>query len=300
MLFIRRRMFTPMPDNAPGMGSTRIAEVLNFRAAIPPVATLAHIHAILRSPTFVEREMAELLAAGTVRKIVVRRRSEALIQTSDLEEMVRRSPELDEETKEAFIRWVRDEFAITRTPLLRRQADALVRAGFLTAAHGDDLAASSWARVETAISPDTVSKAASGSLDAVGGPRGRTLFNTGRIPQGHHHTLHEPDHGLVLAVPGNGTFIKLVSAAVSHLVQLVSKTPFREMPETAARERWDGGLRSESQRARGEFVGVLPGQTKKWKEFYGLAFGWVLEEAVGEGVVELFETGSVGRAVRVL
>jgi SulP family sulfate permease len=29
-------------------------------------------------------------------------------------------------------------------------------------------------------------------------------------------------------------------------------------------------------------------------------FGWVLREAVGGGMVEVFETGSVGRGVRVI
>ncbi len=43
---------------------------------------------------------------------------------------------------------------------------------------------------------------------------------------------------------------------------------------------------------------MLPGRTKKWKQFYGMRFEWVLEECLGTGVVELFETGSVGMGVR--
>ncbi|KAG7135844.1 hypothetical protein HYQ46_008850 [Verticillium longisporum] len=71
------------------------------------------------------------------------------------------------------------------------------------------------------------------------------------------------------------------------------------MPEYLLRERWDGGIASDDarkmRRARGEFTGVLPWQTKKWREFYGLEFGWVLAEAMGTGRLEVFETGSVGR-----
>ena len=52
--------------------------------------------------------------------------------------------------------------------------------------------------------------------------------------------------------------------------------------------------------ARGEYFGVLPGRTKKWKEFYGLSFDWLLAEAVSTALVELFETGSVGRGVRLV
>ena len=60
------------------------------------------------------------------------------------------------------------------------------------------------------------------------------------------------------------------------------------------------GYVEERKKARREFVGVLPGRTKKWKQFYGMRFEWALEECVGSGLVELFETGSVGRAVRLV
>lgn len=77
------------------------------------------------------------------------------------------------------------------------------------------------------------------------------------------------------------------------------------MPLDMVRERWDGGvvledLKQERKKIRGEFAGVLPGRTKKWKQFYGMRFDWVLEECVGGGLIELFETGSVGRAARVI
>jgi hypothetical protein len=70
------------------------------------------------------------------------------------------------------------------------------------------------------------------------------------------------------------------------------------------RERWDGGVpasdeQTKAKKARGEFTGVLPGRTKKWKQFWGLRFEWILEECVGAGLVECFETRSVGVGVRV-
>lgn len=69
------------------------------------------------------------------------------------------------------------------------------------------------------------------------------------------------------------------------------------------RERWDGGIAADDEAAkrkqyRGEWKGVLPARTKKWREFYGLKFEWVLEEALGSGLIEGFETRSVGMAVR--
>lgn len=90
---------------------------------------------------------------------------------------------------------------------------------------------------------------------------------------------------------------------MQHLVALLAKSRFREAPESVLRDRWDGGIakddaRYTAKRSRGEFVGILPGQTRKWQQFKGLAFDWVLREAVGSGLVEVFETNSVGHAVR--
>jgi hypothetical protein len=75
------------------------------------------------------------------------------------------------------------------------------------------------------------------------------------------------------------------------------------MPLDMLRERWDGGIAAndeatKAKRYRGEWTGVLPARTKKWREFSGLRFEWVLEEAVGSGLVEGFETGSVGKGFR--
>ena len=97
--------------------------------------------------------------------------------------------------------------------------------------------------------------------------------------------------------------IKLLVDARNHLLGIIKKTKFKETPLDMLRERWDGGVvtntqQSERKKARSEFAGVLPGRTKKWKQFYGMRFEWILEECVGAGLVELFETGSVGRAVR--
>lgn len=100
--------------------------------------------------------------------------------------------------------------------------------------------------------------------------------------------------------------IKLLVDARTHLLALLKKSKFKEAPLDVLRERWDGGVvagngeREERKRARREFVGVAPGRTRKWRVFHGMRFEWVLEECVGAGLVEVFETGSVGRGVRVV
>ncbi|CAK7222892.1 hypothetical protein SCUCBS95973_004990 [Sporothrix curviconia] len=165
----------------------------------------------------------------------------------------------------------------------------------------------------TLLSLETVARAASGSFDAVGGvgavytaggggARGRYRA-VGSGAGGGNGPVAVPTEDLMLAIPGHGTFVKLVSGALAYLVGIVARTAHRETLETSLRERWDAGGSIAKRRGPGgggAFKRVPLSRTKKWKEFYGMSFDWVLAEAVGAGLVELFDTGSVGRGVRLL
>ncbi|RYP60124.1 hypothetical protein DL769_008273 [Monosporascus sp. CRB-8-3] len=325
--YIRAHMFSPMPQEAAGMNSTRIAEVLNYRKRLPPIVTVSHIQTLLSSPSAVEREIAELARSGFLHRIVVAKRGdigETLILAADFEQMVRDSPSLDESTKDAFVAYVKGNPGMQTVrggSLSKTQTSQLIQAGFLTAHHTGitSYAAMSstmslYSRPEdkgTLTSLETVSRQPAGSLGTVGGEG--AVHNAGgsggRSRSASAAALPAHSGGaapeLKLAVPGNGTFLKLLSAALEHLVWLLSKRArFREAPESVLRDRWVGGVaggeaRRAAKHSRGEFAGVLPGQTRKWRQFYGLSFDWVLREAVGSGLVEVFETGSVGRGVRV-
>ncbi|KAK2045004.1 hypothetical protein LZ31DRAFT_553620 [Colletotrichum somersetense] len=319
--YTRNRMFGPVPTEAAGMNSTRIAQVLNFHKAMPGIVTVSHLHALLASPTAVEREVAELQRCGAVRKIYVPRRGglgEALIETSELEEMIAQSAGLDEEAKTAFVKFLRDNplaQTMPRSVCGHKQADALVRAGFLTASvhpqHVNTPLMNLHLRPEdrsSLMSIEAVSRAASGSFDAVGGQGAVHAAGGGggggALQRSRADNASSLGAEFTIAVPGNGSFLKLATAAVGHLTQLLSKSQYREMPLSMLRERWEGGVARDearlARRARGEFAGVLPGRTKRWREFYGLEFLWALEEAMGAGHVEVFETRSVGRGVRLL
>ena len=58
------------------------------------------------------------------------------------------------------------------------------------------------------------------------------------------------------------------------------------------KEKWEGNTPSDPlnrlKRERGEWGGVLPGKTKRWREFYGMRFECVLAECVGSGLVEFW------------
>lgn len=157
----------------------------------------------------------------------------------------------------------------------------------------------------------TVSQAASGTIAAVGGEGaifgagghgGLRSLITADASAKHSETPDSPR--IQISLPGMGSYLKLVSGARSHLVSLIAKSASRHIPLYLLREKWDGGISTDDAAAkakkyRGEFVGVLPTRTRKWKQFYGLSFDWILAECYGAGLIEIFDTGSVGFAVRV-
>ncbi|KAM0286997.1 hypothetical protein ACHAQH_000682 [Verticillium albo-atrum] len=307
----RSTMFGPVP----GMGSKRMAKTVNFHAGLPGFVGAGHVHAVLGgSPTAVEREVATLEGRGVLRRLRVRGRGEVLIRQDEYEGLVRRSSKLDEVTKELYLKYLQNNpraGSMSVGTCDEKQGDALVRAGFLTGGtttrdEGASLGGF-YGRPEdktSLASINAASRAPSGSIEAVGGVGALQNAGGGSGAPRHGRGGGGPEPEYRIAAPGHGSYLKLVTAAVDHLMSMLSRSKYGEMPEYLLRERWDGGIASDDarkmRRARGEFTGVLPWQTKKWRELYGLEFGWVLAEAMGTGRLEVFETGSVGRGVRKL
>ncbi|MCJ1282015.1 hypothetical protein MMC26_001338 [Xylographa opegraphella] len=332
MKYIRSHMFDDIPERS-GMNSTRTAEVLNFRRLLPPIVTNAHVHALIKSPTLVEREIGELTSAGLVRKIVVPGRgvgrssiSDALVLVEDWDQLVRTAAVLGTDLIDKYVQQLRTASlspTVTRGVFDATEVSQLMRAGFLSAPSQALNSPNVFSRPMdgssgTLTSIVSIARANSASLAASSsqGP-GREARNSGSASSGasrpqepHFPTI--PSAGstrnvgdLQLALPSTGAFLKLLHEARTHLLSILGKSKFREAPLYLLRERWDGGVETAEQAARSSnygrsFAGVLPGRTRKWKHFYGLRFDWVLEECAGAGLVEVFETGSVGRGVRAL
>ena len=101
--YVRSHMFDELAEDG-GFNSGRIADILNFRRSLPSIVTVPHVHALAYSPTRTEREIAELITAGTIKKVVTPGRGtggssigESLVLTEDVESLLSQAKELDQE-----------------------------------------------------------------------------------------------------------------------------------------------------------------------------------------------------------
>ncbi|KAL5345538.1 hypothetical protein ACLOAV_009288 [Pseudogymnoascus australis] len=140
ILHITSNTFTPIPPSRSGLSPTQTSSILNFRRALPPIATVSHVQALLNAPTAVAREIADLTSKGTIRKLLIPGRGGAgdlLILTHDLERLIASSPSLDDGVKESYIALLRTHptaLTLPRSSLSQDAARQLMRAGFITAA----------------------------------------------------------------------------------------------------------------------------------------------------------------------
>ncbi|KAJ5975291.1 hypothetical protein N7481_008998 [Penicillium waksmanii] len=318
--YIRTKMFDELPARA-GMNSTRIAEVLNLRRSLPPLASVAHVHMLIDSPTQVEREIVELVQAGRVRRLVVPGRGndaaglgDCLVLADEWEKLVRENSSLDTDVKgmcfgpgvivkdmqltsyfpEKFLdilSRIGTSSAISQSVFKPEEYRALMRAGFLVSSSSFTQGSLSLASLPKL--PTTAISSASRSEPARSSDSNRSVQTDAQSRAA----------TLFLSLPNTGTYLRLLGAGRAHMLALLRRSSCSEAPMGLLRDRWDGAVETEksfhlAKRARGEFAGILPGKTKKWKDLYGMQFGWVLEETVGAGLVEIFETGSVGPGVR--
>ena len=316
MQYARTSMFSALPDRA-GMNSVRIAEVLNFQRNMPSIVSLPHVHALVAASSKTEREIATLQATGKIRKIKIIGRGndvsglgEVIITMDALQALLERSRvalDVRADFYDMLSRYPRATSFPSRD-LPASHATALIRTGFLVSSslsgsRNVSLAGSSL------VSMPKISRAASGSTEAVGGDSAfENLGGTGaarRSSSSINQAQSMQANELALSVPNIGPYLRLLAAGREQLLHLLGNSKYNEAPLYLLRERWDGAVDSEgrvstAKRIRGEFSDVMPAKTKKWKHLYGLNFDWALEECLGAGLIELFETRSVGLGVRAL
>jgi hypothetical protein len=321
---IQARTFADIPDRAAGMNSERISQVLRFRALLPAIVSLANLHALSRSSTDTERELAKLIAEGKVRKVSIPGRGrggtavgDGVVLVEDWIKCVQSNATMSDALKDKYTSLLSTHRNSPTTPtasLSDTEERDLVKAGFLTSpgallASLGDLFAPPGSSTSLATISSAGSSAATGTMAAIGGygavhesgGSGSMLATRDTRPS---YLAKLREREMTFALPGTGAYLKLLVAARQHFVGMLKAVSpkYREATMDALKEKWNGNTPNDAvnrlKRERGEWSGVLPGKTKRWKEFYGMRFESVLAECVGSGLVELFETGSVGMAVR--
>ncbi|KAK5729832.1 hypothetical protein LTR17_011593 [Elasticomyces elasticus] len=314
---IQSTTWEAIPEVA-GMNSVRIGEVLRYRETLPPIVSLAHLYALSISPTETERELARLVAVGVVRKVVIPGRTvargggvvaEGVVVVERWRELLDGNENVDESVKKKYIALLTTNSAsptTSTTTLSREEIQQLVRAGFLT---------NPTARASAAgrVSAPSLSSLLELSKSGYSAPTGThaAIGGQGAVHEagggGSSLSTHDRRVGLsgggegemTFSLPNTGVYLKLLTSARVHVVTLLKQLSprFKEATLPQLKEKWDGnvlgnaGSGSAAKRARGEWNGVLAGKTKRWRDFHGLRFESVLEECVGCGMVEVFETG---------
>ena len=320
--YIQQHTWTDIPERAAGMNSTRIAEVLNFRKNMPPIVSIAHLHAVSTSTTATERQLATLIHSGIVKKMNIPGRGkggfaigEGVIIVEDWINIIQQHPALSQELKEKYAKVLEENtssYTVAASLFLADEVQELIAAGFMTST--SVLSDSLFTLPGQVSSPGSSSlanawnTAATGTLAATGGSSAVHLNGGGGrgLTQSKPSSLHNTPQTLTFSVPFTGAYLRLLTEARTHFLSLLTKSSpkYKESTKEMLRERWNGGIpledsQTKAKRARGEWTGVLPGKTKKWKGFYGMEFQWILEECLGSGGCECFKTGSVGLGVRV-
>lgn len=110
-----------------------------------------------------------------------------------------------------------------------------------------------------------------------------TLVDLGFVTLTSNHMNEIESQQYALAFPNCGTFLKLINNGRSWLVKTLSKGKFKEILETDLFDRWEGNdNHGESKMSNFR------------KPFYGFDLNWILADALGSGIIEVFNT-PVGR-----
>jgi hypothetical protein len=232
-----------------------------------------------------------------------------VVVSEDWKSRVREESGLEETLREKYISLMDHNPispTVTVSELSRDEVRSLVTAGFLTLPS----LPSDTNPISSTSTASSISKAGfsapSGTLAAVGGHGAINDSGGGgsALATKDSRFIQSFKDMMSFSLPSTGLYLKLLTEARMHLVFLLKQLSPRHREATLdiLREKWDGNVPGDAlsaqKRMRGEWAGVLPGKTRRWREYYGLEFDWVLAECVGSGLVELFDTGAVGVAVR--
>lgn len=106
------------------------------------------------------------------------------------------------------------------------------------------------------------------------------LVKTGFVTLTSNHHNEISVHQYALAYPRCGTFLKMINSGRAWLVRTLGKPKYKELLEEQLFDKWEGKNKANFR-----------------KPFYGYDLMWILADALGAGVAEVFKT-PVGRGWR--
>ncbi|KGU15488.1 hypothetical protein MEM_02109 [Candida albicans L26] len=112
------------------------------------------------------------------------------------------------------------------------------------------------------------------------------LINSGFVTLASNHLIEIEINVYSISYPGCGAYLKLVNSGRSWLVKVLGKNKHKELLEDQIISKWEG-VNATGESKMNNFR----------SPFYGYDLNWVLADALGAGVVEVFNT-PVGRGWR--
>jgi hypothetical protein len=304
--YIPQHMFSDIPTRAAGMNSTRISEVLNFRLRLPPVVSVANIHALCGNATSTEREIAFLVQRGVVRKISIPGRGtgasavgDGVVLVSEWIKLLEANNTIAQPLKEKYITHLRGQESESFSP---DEFNTLTQEGFLTGSSMMPSVSDTYLQPARSSLGSLNYVADAGAKNAAGSNAAAATTSVQYIHGGKTSGKLErhSQSSYRMSLPNVGPLLRLLPETREHLVHLLSRSgSYKALSLHRLKELWDGNLIDFDAPAK-ERKGVLPAQMKKWRQFYGVTFEFVLAECLGAGLVECFRTGGVGTGVRVV
>lgn len=264
----------------PGLSMEVKADILKYRKSHLPIGllTLNQLYSIYdkQGPTYVDRNLELRLREGKVRKFVITNAApvvlrtqnkyqgkvtyghenvEVIVKSEQYYELIEREVEaIDSEAEKCNSKQESERLKLQSTTL-KKYLHFLKGNPSALYIHSDDFASAELS----------------------------TLVSLGYVTLTSNHLNEIESHQYSVAYPNCGTFLKLINSGRAWLVKTLNKSKHKELLEENLFQKWEGYS------ANG-----TPKMTNFRKPFYGYDLFWILADALGAGVVEVFNT-PVGR-----
>ncbi|KAI5950517.1 hypothetical protein CANMA_005177 [Candida margitis] len=252
-----------------GLASNSKAELLKYRHTLPPgLITVTQLYAIFHNqgPTFVDKSLELNIRRGILRKFVI----------SNASPVISRSLNNFQSKKVTY--GFEDIEVIAKVDCFHALIEKIL-------AGSDEVSAS---KLSLSKFYDYIKRNPTGmfiSTSKFSDEEVSNLVQLGFVTLTSNH-FNEIERNYSISYPGCGTYLKLVNEGRTWLVKTLNKIKYKEALEDDIFKKWSG-INLEGDPKLNNFR----------KPFFGYDLHWVLADALGSGIIEVFNT-PVGRGWR--